>query len=113
VIKRAVPNFRSEDPAASQEFYEALGFELAMDMDWIATFVSPANSTAQVTLIREDPSGFHPDASVEVGDVDAVHAKVVEGGYEVVYGPADEPWGVRRFFVRDPNGVLVNVMQHI
>jgi catechol 2,3-dioxygenase-like lactoylglutathione lyase family enzyme len=111
-ISRVVPNFRSEEPAASQEFYAALGFELAMDMDWIATFVSPANPTAQVTLIREDPSNLHPDASVEVEDVDAVHAKVVEGGYDVVYGPADEPWGVRRFFVRDPNGVLVNVMQH-
>jgi hypothetical protein len=24
----------------------------------------------------------------------------------------DEPWGVRRFFVRDPNGVIVNVMEH-
>jgi catechol 2,3-dioxygenase-like lactoylglutathione lyase family enzyme len=111
-IRRAVPNFRSEEPAASQEFYETLGFELGMDMDWIASFVSPTNPTAQVTLITEDPSGLHPDATVEVEDVDGVHASVVEGGYEVVYGPADEPWGVRRFFVRDPNGVLVNVMQH-
>jgi catechol 2,3-dioxygenase-like lactoylglutathione lyase family enzyme len=112
VIRRAVPNFRSAEPVASREFYETLGFELGMDMDWIATFVSSANPTAQVTLIREDPSGLHPDVTVEVEDVDAVHANVVEGGYEVVYGPADEPWGVRRFFVRDPNGVLVNVMQH-
>jgi uncharacterized glyoxalase superfamily protein PhnB len=73
----------------------------------------PSNPTAQVTLIRADPSGVHPDASVEVEDVDAVYAQVVERGYEVVYGPADEPWRVRRFFVRDPNGVVVNVMQHV
>jgi catechol 2,3-dioxygenase-like lactoylglutathione lyase family enzyme len=111
-IRRAVPNFRSKEPAASREFYETLGFELGMDMDWIASFVSPTNPTAQVALIREDPSGFHPDATVEVEDVDGVHASALEGGYEVVYGPADEPWGVRRFFVRDPNGVVVNVMQH-
>jgi hypothetical protein len=25
---------------------------------------------------------------------------------------SDEPWDVRRFFVRDPNGVVVNVLQH-
>jgi catechol 2,3-dioxygenase-like lactoylglutathione lyase family enzyme len=112
-IRRAVPDFHSDAPAASREFYEALGFELGMDMDWIATFVSPANRTAQITLIKEDPSGFRADATVEVEDVDAVHARVVEGGYEVVYGPADEPWGVRRFFVRDPNGVVLNVMQHM
>jgi catechol 2,3-dioxygenase-like lactoylglutathione lyase family enzyme len=111
-VRRVVPDFRSGSPAASRAFYETLGFELGMDMDWIATFVSPSNPTAQVTLIREDPSGFHPDASIEVEDVDAVHAKIVELGYEVVYGPADEPWGVRRFFVRDPNGALLNVMQH-
>jgi catechol 2,3-dioxygenase-like lactoylglutathione lyase family enzyme len=111
-VRRVVPDFHSDSPATSREFYETLGFELGMDMDWIATFVSPANPTAQVTLIRADPSGFHPDASIEVEDVDAVHAKVVERGYEVVYGPADEPWDVRRFFVRDPNGALLNVMQH-
>jgi len=29
-----------------------------------------------------------------------------------VYPLTDEPWGVRRFFVRDPNGVVLNVMSH-
>jgi catechol 2,3-dioxygenase-like lactoylglutathione lyase family enzyme len=111
-IRRVVPNFRSDASAESRKFYETLGFELGMDMDWIETFVSPINPTAQVTLISEDPSGFHPDASVEVQDVDAVHARLVELGHKVVYGPADEPWGVRRFFVRDPSGVILNVMAH-
>jgi catechol 2,3-dioxygenase-like lactoylglutathione lyase family enzyme len=113
MIRRVVPDFHSKAPGASREFYETLGLELEMDMDWIATFVSPANPTAQVTLIREDPSGFHPDASIEVDDVNAAHAKVVERGYEIVYGLADEPWGARRFFVRDPDGHLLNVMQHV
>jgi catechol 2,3-dioxygenase-like lactoylglutathione lyase family enzyme len=112
-IKRVVPNFRSDEPAAAGDFYALLGFELGMDLDWIATFVSPGNPTAQVTLIRADPSGFHPDASIQVEDVDAVHSRVVERGYDVLYGPADEPWGVRRFFVRDPNGIVLNVMQHV
>jgi catechol 2,3-dioxygenase-like lactoylglutathione lyase family enzyme len=111
-IRRVVPNFRSDEPAASRDFYETLGFGLGMDMDWIATFVSPSNPTAQVTLIRDDPSGFHPDSSVEVEDLDGVHAKLAERGFDIVYGPADEPWGVRRFFVRDPNGIILNVMQH-
>jgi catechol 2,3-dioxygenase-like lactoylglutathione lyase family enzyme len=112
-IRRAVPNFRSADPIGSREFYEAIGMELGMDMGWIASFTSPSNPTAQVTLIRADPSGLHPDASIEVDDVDAVYAKLVELGYAVVYGPADEPWGVRRFFVRDPDGHVLNVMQHV
>ena len=112
-IRRVVPNFHSEQPRASREFYEGLGFELAMDMDWIVTFASPANRTAQLSLIREDASApVHPDASIEVEDVDATHARAVERGYEIVYPLTDEPWGARRFFVRDPNGVVINVMSH-
>jgi catechol 2,3-dioxygenase-like lactoylglutathione lyase family enzyme len=113
-VRRIVPNLRSDDPAGCREFYEGLlGLELAMDMDWIATFASPSNPTAQVTLIRKDATAaVHPDTSIEVEDVDAVHAKAVASGYEILHPLTDEPWGVRRFFVRDPNGVVVNVVSH-
>ena len=112
--RRVVPNFRSDLSAASREFYgDVLGFDVGMDMDWIVTFVSPSNPTAQLSLIREDASAHvHPDASIEVDDVDATHAKVVEQELEIVYALTDEPWGVRRFFVRDPNGMVINVMSH-
>jgi predicted enzyme related to lactoylglutathione lyase len=113
-VRRVVPNFRSDEPGGGRAFYEdVLGFDLAMDMGWIVTFVSPANPSAQVSMIRQDASApVHPDASVEVDDVDATHAKAVGGGFEVVYPLTDEPWGVRRFFVRDPNGKVINVMSH-
>jgi catechol 2,3-dioxygenase-like lactoylglutathione lyase family enzyme len=39
--------------------------------------------------------------------------KVRQAGYQVEYGPADEPWGVRRFYLRDPEGRLVNVLTHL
>jgi uncharacterized glyoxalase superfamily protein PhnB len=45
-------------------------------------------------------------------DVDAVHAKAVTLGLRIVYPLTDEPWGVRRFFVTDPNGVIINVLSH-
>jgi uncharacterized glyoxalase superfamily protein PhnB len=38
---------------------------------------------------------------------------IADAGYAIEYGPADEPWGVRRFFVRDPFGKLVNVLMHL
>ena len=53
-----------------------------------------------------------PDMSVEVDDVDAVYAVMRESGAEVVHPLQDEEWGVRRFFVRDPNGRVVNVLSH-
>jgi uncharacterized glyoxalase superfamily protein PhnB len=46
------------------------------------------------------------------GAVDAAYAEAVQGGYEVIYGPVDEPWGVRRFFVRDPEGIVISVLAH-
>jgi catechol 2,3-dioxygenase-like lactoylglutathione lyase family enzyme len=113
-IRRVVPNFRSERFDESRDFYVGLlGFEVGMQMDWVMTFVSPTNPTAQVTLLREDASAaVQPQVSVEVDDVDAIHAEAVRRGIEIVHPLTDEPWGVRRFFARDPNGVVVNVLSH-
>ena len=36
----------------------------------------------------------------------------IERGLEVVYPLTDEKWGVRRFFVTDPDGLVLNVMSH-
>jgi catechol 2,3-dioxygenase-like lactoylglutathione lyase family enzyme len=97
----------------SREFYVGiLGFEMAMNMGWVMTFVSATNPTAQITVVRKESSKPHPDMTVEVSDVDAVHERARERGLEIVYPLTDEPWGVRRFFVADPNGVLINVMSH-
>ncbi len=53
-----------------------------------------------------------PGISVGVADVDAVHAKAAEQGFEIVYPLRDEEWGVRRFMLREPSGTVVNVVSH-
>lgn len=112
-IHRVVPDIQSEHFDESCDFYvNVLGFTVGMDMKWIMTFVSPTNPTAQITIIQRDPSGIQPNFSVEVGDVDAVHAAAIERSLQIVYPLTDEPWGVRRFFVVDPNGQIINVMSH-
>ena len=52
------------------------------------------------------------DVSVEVDDVDAAYALLSGTGAEIVHPLQDEEWGVRRFFVRDPNGRVVYVLTH-
>lgn len=113
-IRRIVPDIASGQMEESRKFYaDFLGLDLAMDMGWIMTFASPSNPTAQITLMQAAPSAVpQPNVSIEVEDVDAVHAKAVGLGLRVVYPLTDEPWGVRRFFVTDPNGTVVNVMSH-
>ena len=110
-----MPDIKSKDPAQSRAFYvDFLGFEIAMDMGFVMTFVSPSNRTAQISILRDDGGSTQlPDVSVEVEDVDHVHKRAVELGLEIVYPLTDEPWGVRRFFVVDPNGTILNVMSHL
>jgi len=113
-VRRIVPHVRSADLAASRSFYEGfLGLDVAMDMGWILTFASPANPTAKINVV--DPSRSpapSPDVTVEVPDVDAVHARARARDLPVVRPLADEPWAVRRFFLADPSGRVVNVMTH-
>jgi catechol 2,3-dioxygenase-like lactoylglutathione lyase family enzyme len=112
MVTRAVPNIKSDRPAETREFFvDLLGFEVAMDLGWVVTVASPTNRSAQVTIIgNDDPAA--PGISVEVADVDAVHARAVEKGLEIAYQLRDEDWGVRRFMLREPSGTLVNVVSH-
>lgn len=113
-VRRIVPDFQADDPAASREFYaEVLGLEVAMDKGWIVTFAAPGNPSAQISLMRRGASApVQPDASIEVDDVDAAYAAARRLGCDVLHPLTDEPWGVRRFFVREPNGKVLNVLSH-
>ena len=111
-ITRTVPNIRSNRPAETRDFFvDLLGFEVAMDLGWVVTVVSPTNPSAQVTIVGNDDMAA-PGISVEVADVDAVHAKAVDEGLEIAYPLRDEDWGVRRFMLREPSGTIVNVLSH-
>jgi catechol 2,3-dioxygenase-like lactoylglutathione lyase family enzyme len=113
-IRRVVPDIQSDRIEESRDFYVGfLGFQVGMDLGWVVTLVSPSNPTAQVTVVRGDASSsVQPQVSIEVDDVDQAHAKALERGLNIVYPLTEEPWGVRRFFVADPNGVIINVLSH-
>jgi predicted enzyme related to lactoylglutathione lyase len=112
-IRRVVPNIKAHQYEESRTFYtHVLGLDLAMDLGWIMTFVSPDTPTAQISVLTADPSGLHPDMSVEVTDIDTLYTTAVAAGLDIVYPMTDEPWGVRRFFVSDPNGMIVNIVSH-
>jgi catechol 2,3-dioxygenase-like lactoylglutathione lyase family enzyme len=67
----------------------------------------------QVSVATEGGSGTPvPDISIEVDDLDEVERRVREAGLVIEYGPTSEPWGVRRFYVRDPLGRLINILTH-
>lgn len=82
-----------------------------MDIGWVVTVAAPTNPSVQVTIIGNDDMAA-PGISVEVDDVDAVHARAVEQGFEIAYPLRNEDWGVRRFMLREPSGTIVNVLTH-
>ncbi|MGI5347812.1 VOC family protein [Streptomyces sp. CA-250714] len=112
-IRRVVPDITPEDLDKSREFYTRLGFEEVMNLGWVVTLASPTNPNAQVILMTSDQTAdVQPDMSIEVEDVDAAYAAMVESGAEIVHDLRDEPWGVRRFFAVDPDGHVVNIVSH-
>jgi catechol 2,3-dioxygenase-like lactoylglutathione lyase family enzyme len=114
-VKRIVANIGASNVDAAKRFYrDVLGLDLLMDHGWIVTYGSAEMMSVQVSIASQGGSGTPvPDMSIEVDDLETALARVAAGGFVIEYGPADEPWGVRRFYVRDPFGRLVNILQHV
>lgn len=117
-VRRVVANLPVADPAVDTAFWTGLlGLETAMDQGWVVNHgAAGVTMPVQVQLVSRDATApVDAAVSVEVespGTVDALHARAVADGLRVEHPPTDEPWGVRRFFVRTPGGVVVNVLAH-
>jgi catechol 2,3-dioxygenase-like lactoylglutathione lyase family enzyme len=113
-VNRIVANIQTEQMDAAKAFYgEVLGMTIAMDHGWIITFVGSGQTIPQISFATEGGSGTPvPDLSIEVDNLEEIQQRIVNAGYPLVYGPVTEPWGVHRFFVRDPFGRLLNILSH-
>jgi catechol 2,3-dioxygenase-like lactoylglutathione lyase family enzyme len=113
-VKRIIADIHTQDIAAAKRFYhDILGLELLMDQGWIATYGSREKMSIQISFASQDGSGTPtPDLSIEVDDLDAALERMNKAGFPIEYGPTEEPWGVRRFYVRDPFGKLINILSH-
>ncbi len=113
-VKRIVANIDTREVAAAKRFYqELLGLDLLMDHGWLVTYGSNAKMSVQVSIASEGGSGTPvPDLSIEVDDIDEALQRMKTAKIKIEYGPAEEPWGVRRFYVRDPFGKLINILMH-
>jgi catechol 2,3-dioxygenase-like lactoylglutathione lyase family enzyme len=113
-VRRIVPNLAAGDPSLARAFYEdLLDLRVVMDHGWILTFAAEASAAPQLSVASQGGSGTPvPDLSIEVDDVDQIYQRAQSKKIEIVYDITDEPWGVRRFFVRDPLGRILNILAH-
>jgi catechol 2,3-dioxygenase-like lactoylglutathione lyase family enzyme len=112
-VRRIKPNVLSDRFDESRAFYtDVIGLDEGEGMDWIMFFGTDQREVQLSVMKLDIKAHVHPDISIEVDDVDDVHTRARLSGAEIVYPLTDEDWGLRRFFLRDPNGVVINVMQH-
>ncbi|MBY8915497.1 VOC family protein [Nitratireductor rhodophyticola] len=113
-VKRIVANIASDQVGKAKRFYaDVLGLDTLMDQGWIVTYGAQEKTRLQVSVMSQGGSDTPvPDLSIEVDDLDEALERVEKAGFPIEYGPAEEPWGVRRFYTRDPFGKLVNILTH-
>lgn len=108
-----IPNLHTDDVERAREFYQFLGLtEDGMDLGWVVRFTSPDTGACVQVVTRDATAPEDSVMTIKVSDVDAAYEEARRRGYEVVHPLTDEPWGIRRFFVRSPDGQVINVAAH-
>lgn len=113
-VTRIVANLLATDPKALAQFYrECFGLDIQLDMGWITFLITGSSQEVELHTASQGGSGTElPVISIGVDDIDKAEASVRASGAEIVYGPANESWGLRRFYFRDPAGNLINVVDN-
>jgi len=113
-VIRIMANLRVADVEAAKSFYTGyLGLSTEeFNMGWVARYTSPDTRTRVQLITRDATAPEDPVISVHTPDVEAAYEQARELGYEIVYPITTEPWGVRRFFVRAPDGNVINIVRH-
>lgn len=111
---RVIADLRVADIEAANSFYvDFLGLRTEeFNLGWVARYTSP-DTGANVQLVTRDATAPEdPVVSVCVDDVGAAYADAQQRGYEIVHPLTTEAWGVQRFFVRAPDGNVLNIVDH-
>ena len=115
-VTRVVANLPVADIAAARDFYtDYLGLSVeAFNLGWVARYQSPDGKAFVQLVTRDATAPENSVISVLVGsDVDEAYEEAKRRGYEIVHPLTEEAWGLRRFFVRAPDGTVINVAGHV
>jgi uncharacterized glyoxalase superfamily protein PhnB len=118
-LTNLTPILNVSDVPASLVWFEALGWARGFAWDdergmhsSRPTFASIESGVAEIFLCLDGQgergvwmSWFLSSRA----ELDALHARAVELGCEIVQPPTDEPWGMREFHLRHPDGHVFRV----
>jgi predicted enzyme related to lactoylglutathione lyase len=111
---RITANLRVTDIAAAKSFYaNYLGLSTEeFNMGWVARYTSPGTGVNVQLVTRDATAPEDSVVSVHTDDLDGAYEEAQRLGYEIVHPVTTETWGVRRFFVRAPDGNVINIVSH-
>ncbi|MEJ5106752.1 VOC family protein [Chryseobacterium sp. MYb328] len=114
MVKRIVANIKTDDLKKGNVFYQdILELDILMDHGWIITLGTDEEAKVQISFAEQGGNNTEvPDLSIEVDNVEEVYHKMKAAGFKITYEMTNEDWGVRRFFVKDPFGKVVNILSH-
>ena len=122
-LSDAYPIVMTDRLAECRRFWvDRLGFAVVFEASWILVLASTGERRLVAFMAPDHPStppgreSFGASGlllTLEVDDVDAEHARLAAEGVAIRHGPVDEPWSQRRFLLRDPAGVWVDVVTQI
>jgi uncharacterized glyoxalase superfamily protein PhnB len=108
------PSLAVSDVSAAADFYSnKLGFFLAFTWGDPPTMAGVNLGKVQVFLNRGTPGPGGCSVYFEVGDADELFEFQRANGVEVVEPPADKPWGLREYTVRDLYGYALTFGHHL
>jgi predicted enzyme related to lactoylglutathione lyase len=112
-VTQIIADLHVPDLEAAKDFYAGyLGLaDEEFNLGWVARYTSPETGIGLQLLTSDASAPVNPVISVKVDDVDAAYSQAQERGYEIVHPLTTEEWGVTRFFVRAPDGNVLNVVQ--
>lgn len=113
-VVRVIADLQVDDLEAARAFYGGfLGLtQQEFDLGWVARYTSPETGATVQILTRDVAAPENPVISVQTPDIDSAYDEAQQLGLDIVYPLTTEPWGVTRFFVRAPDGNVINVVRH-
>ena len=112
---RITANLSVPDVGEARDFYvDYLGLSVeGFNMGWVARFQSPDGRAVVQLVTRDATAPYDSVISVAVGDgIEEAYEETKRRGFEIVHPLTTEPWGLRRFFVRAPDGNVININNH-
>ncbi|MBD3914184.1 VOC family protein [Nocardioides hwasunensis] len=112
-VTQIIADLHVPDLPASRSFYsDYLGLaDEELNLGWVARHTSPVSKATLQVMTSDATAPVDPVVSVMVDDVEAAYRQAQERGYEIVHPLTTEAWGVTRFFVRAPDGNVLNIVQ--